>query len=90
MIIEHEIIEQIEEEPNGRPLAWVCALARQHGRTTPLLMLEQMWRAGSIALHDDEGQAIARWKCEEIWRLGQESGAANVVATDVGRRRVHG
>src|SRR5262245_25411509 len=84
MIIEHEIIEQIEEEPNGRPLDWVCALARQHGKKTPLLMLEQIWRAGYVALRDAEGPAIPRWKCEEIFRLGQESERANVVATSLG------
>jgi hypothetical protein len=73
VIIEHEIIEQIEEEPNGRPLAWVCALARQLGRQMPLVMLEKMLRAGYLALHDDGGHQIAPWKCEEIWRSGQEA-----------------
>ncbi|MEQ8767048.1 MAG: hypothetical protein RL885_24265 [Planctomycetota bacterium] len=31
MILEHEIVEQIMDEPRGRPLDWVCRLVRQHG-----------------------------------------------------------
>ena len=89
MIVEHEIIEQIEDEPNGRALVWVCRLARQHGKDSPLRILEQMWRAGYVALHDDRGNPIASWQCEAIWRAGDESERVNVVATGSGRAWLH-
>lgn len=89
MIVEHEIIEQIDEDREGRPLGWVCSVARQHGTAHPLRLLEKMWRAGYVALQEPDGTPIAARRCEEIWRLGHESEAWHVVATDLGRRWVH-
>lgn len=90
MIVEHEVLEQIEEEVIGRALTWVCNLIRGLGRDEPMSILKEMWRAGSIALHDDAGQPMPSWVCEEIWRVRDESRAAHVLATDLRSARVHG
>ena len=75
MIVEHEIIEQIEDERNGRSLAWVCGLARQHGKDAPLRTLERMWREGYVVLYDDRGNVIASW---HVKRFGARAMSLNV------------
>ena len=90
MIVEHEIIEQIEEEPNGRSLAWVCDLARRLGKDDPLRVLEAMVEAGLISLTDERGRPLEPWECSEIWRSHEESRAVHVIATSDGSRSTHG
>ena len=90
MIVEHEIIEQIEEEENGRPLAWSRDLIRGLGRADPLMVLQEMWRAGYVTLVDDTGRVLPPWRCEEVFREQGEWGPVRVVATSHGSRWVHG
>jgi hypothetical protein len=81
VIVEHEVIEQIEDEPEGRPLAWLCDLIRRLGRSDPLVVLQGMWRAGHVTLVDDTGRALPQWTCTELFRDQRESGPVRVVAT---------
>ena len=90
MIVEHEVIEQIELEENGRPLPWVCDLIRRLGRSDPLVVLLGMWREGYLTLADDVGCEMPQWRCAEAFRARDESLAVRVVATELGSRWVHG
>jgi hypothetical protein len=90
MIVEHEVIEQLEEEPIGRPIAWVCDLARRLGRSDPMTMLWRMWQAGYLAMADDAGHLLQTWQCDEIWRVRREAFDVRVVATPFGSEWVHG
>ena len=84
MILEHEIIEQIEEEPVGRSLEWCVEFATGLGCPEPWTTLRQMWRAGYIALADAEGQILPEWRIEEVWRAGVARSDVAVLATDLG------
>ena len=84
MIVEHEVIEQIEEEPNGRSIEWMCSFLRELGSTDPLVLLHNMWRAGYLAVDDESGLELKSWQCEPIWR-GSEEVQPRVVATPLGR-----
>lgn len=90
MIVEHEVIEQIEEEEHGRSLSWVCGLVRQLGRSDPMTVLQGMWQQGYLTLADEAGHEMPRWKCAESFRIRDESLAVRVLATDLGSRWVHG
>ncbi len=89
-VIEHEIIEQIEEEPQGRPLSWSCDYIRRLGRDDPLVVLQGMWRAGYVTLVDETGQVLPRWRCAELFREQRELGPVRVAVTSIGSRWVHG
>ena len=90
MIREHEVIEQIEEEPNGRPFNWVSELLTHLGAPDPLLVLQQMWRAGYLTLVDGSGQELKPWQCEQIWRGQIEAHTTQLLATPLGSKWVHG
>lgn len=90
MIVENEVIEQIEGEPNGRSLPWICDLVRSFGQEEPLVILHGMWRAGYLVFVDKEGKAIPKWKCAEFFRERIESSEARVVCTERGLEVVHG
>jgi hypothetical protein len=90
VIVEHEVIEQIEEEAQGRRLDWVCALIRGLCDKDPLPVLQGMWRAGLVALVDDEGPPLRDWRCTELIRTCSESAAVHVVATGLGSSWVDG
>lgn len=90
VIVENEVIEQIEDEPHGRSLAWVCSLIRTLGRDDPLIVLSGMWRGGKVLFADDSGNPVPSWRCHDVLRTGDEAAAFRVLATDVGSRSVHG
>lgn len=90
MIIEHEIIEQIQDEPFGRPLDWCARFASELGARDPLATLRQRCRAGYLRLEDASGPPLPPWRLEEIWREGAARGDIAVFATDLGCRWVHG
>jgi len=90
VIVEHEVIEQVEEEASGRTLDWVCALIRNLGRDDPFVVLGGMWRAGYVMLADDAGQPLPDWRSAELFREKTESSSVNVLATALGSERVHG
>ena len=89
MIIEHEVIEQAEEEPNGRGLLWICDLIRRLGREDPMVVVQAMVGAGYLTLADATG-ALPGWRCAEIFRVGSASDSIRVHATSLGSRWVHG
>ena len=90
MILEHEIIEQIEEESNGRPIVWVREFLVGLGANDPVLTLRQMWRAGYVQVVDETGQELKPWQCEEIWRGQTDTHHARLIATPLGSKWVHG
>lgn len=90
MVVEHEVIEQVEEEPSGRPLPWVCDMLRRLGQTEPMNVLLGMWRGGFVTFGDDAGREMPAWACEAIFRVGDESPLVHVRATEAGSRWVHG
>lgn len=90
VIIELEVIEQIEAEPKGRPLFWVCDLIQRMGRSDPLAVLHGMWLGGYVGFVDNEGQTIPQWKCAELFRKNDNSVPVRVVTTALGSSWVHG
>ena len=90
MIVEHEIIEQIEEEPAGWTLSRVCRLISELGRSDAMRVLEQMRAAGHIALLDETGVRLAAWRSEQVWRDGRGWSGTRVAATELGCAWVHG
>ena len=90
VILEHEVIEQIEDQTTGRPIEWV----RQHlatlGAGEPFLILREMWRAGYLKVVDDQGQELKPWQCEEIWRGRSNADHARLIATSLGSEWIHG
>ena len=89
MIAEHEVIEQIEEEPLGRPLGWVCALLRSLGRDEPLLLIDGMLSGGYIRLLSSDSKPLPNWRWEQLLRTRVETADVLVAATDCGSRWVH-
>lgn len=83
-----EIIEQIEDEPRGRSLAWLCAFAASYG-SDPLRSIDTIRRTGHLAFVDERGHPLPAWQCEAIVRTRQHDGV-RVVATDEGSAWVHG
>ena len=90
MILEHEIIEQIEEEELGRPLAWVYDLVVHLGRADPFEVLRGMWRDGYIGFVRRDGSTPPGWKCEQVLRSKDRTADLNVIGTHRGSKWVHG
>ena len=90
MILEHEVIEQIQHESNGRPIEWVRQLLTDLGAGEPTLVLREMWRAGYLKVVDDKGQEFKPWQCEEIWRGQSNADHARLIATPLGSEWAHG
>ncbi|HJU74237.1 MAG TPA: hypothetical protein VJ717_10865 [Gemmatimonadaceae bacterium] len=90
MILEHEVIEQIEDEANGRAIEWVRNLLSDLGAGEPFLIIREMWRAGYLTVVDETGREVPRWQCEEMWRGQREPHDAYLVATALGVKWVHG
>ena len=90
MAIEQLIIEEIEEEATGRPLAWLVDFMLKRGSRDPMHTLRQMWCADYLSLADVAGTVLPRWRCEEIWRAGVPRADVAVLATTLGSSWVHG
>ena len=90
MIVEHEIIEQIEEEPVGRTFAWCLAFAGEQGCSDPMTTLREMWRDGYVVLADADGAVLPDWRAREVWRAGVPREDLALLATDLGSAWVHG
>ena len=90
MIVEHEVIEQTETQPDGRPLPWVCDLIRQLGRTDPMSVLKGMVMGEYLSLADTSGRSLPVWQCAELFRTGVECESIRVHATLLGSQWVHG
>ena len=90
MIVEHELIEQIESNEGGRPLAWVCDLISTSGPTDSFDLLAGMWKAGHIVFADSDGIRASDWAVAELIRLEDGNREINVVAKDSGCEWVHG
>jgi hypothetical protein len=84
VIPEHEVIEQIADEPAGRPVQWVYKLLRELGASDPTTVLQGMWRAGYIAVVDDVGELVPPWRCDQMWRERSESPDLRIAVTDRG------
>ena len=89
-MIEHEIIEQIEEEPVGRSLNWCIDFATGLGCPDSIATISQMWRAGYLAMADRHGKSLPDWKIEQVMRAGGEHSDVFVLATDLGSKWAHG
>lgn len=89
MIVEHEIIEQIENEPHGRSLAWCSRLAGRLGAREPRVTLRAMWRAGYLELREADGFVMQPWQVEQVWRVGELRDDIAVHATELGSTWAH-
>ena len=91
MIIEHELLEQIEDHDPPRSLEWACSLLSSLGKSDPLAVLQAMQRAGLIELRGSDGSWLAPWQAQSVLR-GESpwSRGCIVTATEVGSRRAHG
>ena len=65
MIVEHEIIENIEDTDAGMPMPWVCKLIRSLGRDNPKVVLHGMWCGGHLSFVKD-GQPCKKWECKQF------------------------
>ena len=90
MIVEHEVIEQIEENADGQPISWVCNLIRSLGRDDPLVVLQGMLRAGHLTLVRPGEGTCSEWECSELFRAMKEPLDIYVLATECGSTWVHG
>ena len=90
MILEHDVIEQIEEDPLGKTFTWVGALIRSLSEKDPFTVLHRMWRAGYIEFVTDDGETIPPWRTAQIFGSKAEHQAVRIVATYRGSRWVHG
>ena len=90
VIPEHEVIEQIEDEPSGRALQWVLDFLASLERPDPWLTVERMWEAGSISLHESSGGSIPRHRCESVFRARETRDDVRVRVTNTGSYRIHG
>lgn len=84
MIVEHELIEQIQDEEHGRSLQWVCDLLRDLGRSDPFLILDRMIGAEYLVLLDGDGRKLPPWRCAEVLRLRDPSASIRVACTPEG------
>lgn len=82
--VEQEIVTHVADEPNGRTITWLCRFARSHGCDEPMIVLRKMERAGFLVLVDADGQPLPEWRCEEVWRIGNEESSVCIVARDAG------
>ena len=90
VIVEHEVIEQTEAEPDGRAFDWVCDLIRRLGREEPMIVLQAMVGAGYLTLADAAGRALPAWRCAALFRAGVVEESVRVHATSLGSKWVHG
>ena len=90
MILEIEILEQIEDEPIGRSVNWLCEFIRSLGDQDPIFVLRGMWRGGYIRFIDVTGVDVPNWKCEELLDRRSADCDARIIATAQGREWVHG
>lgn len=90
VIVEHEIIEQVEDEPRGRSIGWCAELAGQLGACDPLVTLREMCRAGHLQLVGTDGAVLQPWQAEQVWRVGDARRDIAVHATDLGSKFAHG
>ena len=84
MILEHELIEQIEENPGGRPLAWACDFLRRHGREDPWPLLTALWTNSHLTVHTETGAVMPDWQCRALWRDRVVEDGVSVRATTRG------
>ena len=70
MIVEHEVIEQIGDDPNGWLLSRVCDLIESLGKE-PFLVLRGMYAEELIAFMDKDGKSLLEYRSAEILRNGE-------------------
>lgn len=90
MIVEIEVIEQLEDEPVGRSVRWVCTFMKSLGVTDPFETLGGMWRGGYLSFADPDGAPLPQWRCEQILRDRVEDDRTRLLATDEGSAWAHG
>lgn len=90
MIVEHDLIEQIADEPHGRSLAWCTELLGQFGAREPWITIRQMYRAGHLRFTHADGTVLQPWQAEQVWRAGEPREDIAVHATDLACRFVDG
>ena len=88
MILEHEIIEQVEE--GRRPLARVLDLVRHHGREDAWAVVHALWQAGHVELTEETGARLPSWKVAVLVREDASPSSVYVGATTQGSDWVHG
>lgn len=91
VIIEHELLEQIEDQAPPRSLEWACLLLASLGKTDPLAVLRAMHHDGLIDLRGADGAVLAAWQARSVLRgQSQCERSCSITATKVGSRRAHG
>lgn len=90
MIVEVEIIEQISDEPLGRPMRWLIDYMKSIDNRDPYHVLAGMWRAEQLELRDRDGVLLPRWKVEQLIRDGAFDGSERVLATQQGLSFAYG
>lgn len=87
MIVQHEIIEQVMDEPLGHSVVVISRLLDEMGRDA-VDTLDSMRRAGLVDLVDVDGLQAPEWLLD-AWADRRDSGEGlRVVATEAGLRAV--
>ena len=88
MIIEHELLEQIADEP----IDWSLARALEFvaGHKEPWTVIVGLYRDGCVNLHDHAGEPLPMWRIATLFRqrdlaLGRD---VFVRITPVGENRI--
>lgn len=68
MIPEHETIEQLMDEPDGRPVEQLLAVLALRSPEEVTRFVNGLWRAGNVALASSRADPIADWRSAELLR----------------------
>ena len=88
MIIEHELLEQIADEPIGWSLA--RALEFVAGHKEPWTVIVALYRDGYVNLYDHAGEPLPTWRIDALFRQRDLALGTDVFVriTPVGENRI--
>lgn len=84
MIPEHEIIEQLMDEPDGRPVEKLLGALAPRSSEEVTRILKGLWRAGKVALASPVGALLADWESAALFRAESLPVVIRVLATERG------
>ncbi len=88
MIIEHELLDQIADDPFEWSLADALEFVAEYKE--PWQVMWALYRDGCLTLHNAEGDLLPTWKAEETFRDRDAAFGVNVFLkiTEIGSKRV--
>ncbi len=90
MQFEHEIIEDVMDEPIGLSVARIHSHLPQLPLADFLLLVQGMAGSRKIRLVDSKGLPLEQWKVAEFFRAGSTNEDVRITATPFGLKYVYG